>query len=358
MRTRLDESEVPVRARGGSESGGVTPPPRTSMEIAKVAAEAAMQAVAGVREGLVRDLDVDDSRHVLPMPRDAADQVRLLFDQQAVPQVPPIRGVPQATRAWRDTTLQCIDTVAHRVRHALWEGERTAPHADDLEIIGPHGDPKTNLARVHTCITENRPFVSVTVCGSLQSLLVTGHPWAASLSIVAKVPGEPPAFAVATAEHALAADCSEAYQLLLPEGLWKLRTEDDTQRPVAHGYLIMPRERRDLETYLEQFYEHTEYVDDTASAIAEAMLSNHMPLAFHYTGHVLQAAVVVVAAAHGFVVRPLTPGGGVMKPWECTRMLSSALTQGVDIPPIVLGQNEVYAKNLAQHLVRVPLAAG
>ncbi|MGW5782649.1 hypothetical protein ACWEWK_01490 [Streptomyces sp. NPDC003757] len=345
-----------MKSHGGSESGGVPSTPRISAELARATAEEAVRAIAGGSSDLVRDLDVDQSRHVLPWPRSPHEKLALLHDPAPLRAVPPVAGMPRARAFWRDKTVGAIGDISSGVRGMLWE--RTDLDTDALEIIGPHGDPARRLEQVRRCIAEDRAFVSVALCGSLQDLLVTSHPWAASLSVLAKVPGEPIAAAVATARQAMAADCSDAYRLLLPEGDWKLRTEDDVRHPVAPGYAILPTEFRTLPSPLpEQLCAHVQFADDTASAITEALIGGHIPLAVYHGGHVLESAVVLVAAAHGFFVRPLTEGGTVLEPWQCSGLLASSLARGADIPGLVLGRYEINAKNLAQHLGRVPLAA-
>ena len=344
-----------MKPQGGSDCDGVRPAPRVSTVIAQTAAEQAVDAICDVRNELDRDLDVDASRHLLPQPRTATEQLALLYDRAPLRSAHPAPGVPHATQFWRDTTQQAISTISRRIRGTLWE--RDDLRSAELEIIGPHGGPASRLSRIRECLAHDQPFLSVAVCGSPKDLLVHGNPWAASLSILAKVPGEPLSAAVATAHHALSADCSDAYRLLLPQGLWSLRTEDETRHPAAQGYVILPRELRTLEPLLERFYDRPQFVDDTASAIAEALLSHHVPLAVHYTGHVLEAAVVLVAAAHNFVVRSLVPNGAVLEPWQCSSLLTTALTSGVDIPRLVVARDEFNAKNLAQHLRRVPTAA-
>jgi hypothetical protein len=349
--TEYESREEPVKSLVGSESGGVQSAPRVSAAIARAAAEEAVRAVADVSTGLVRDLEVDASRQVLPQPCTPSEQLALLYDETPPPPAPTVAGIPGAADFWRATTMEGVAAISVR----LWE--RTDLCSEKVRIIGPYGSPAERLEQVRACIAHEQAFVSIALCGSLKRLLVTGNPWAASVSVLAKMPGEPIAAAVATVRHALAADCSDAYRLLLPEGEWKVRSEDDVLHPAAPGYVILPSELRGAaEPLLERFYKHPDFVDDTASAIAEALLSNHVPLAVHYGGHILEAAVVLVAAAHGFVVRPLVPGGTVLRPWQCTRLLTSALTSGVGIPRLVLGRDEVNAKNLTHHLGHVPLA--
>ncbi|KOT99636.1 MULTISPECIES: hypothetical protein [Streptomyces] len=344
-----------MKSHGGSESGGVPPTPRISAELARATAEEAVRAIAGGSSHLVRDLDVDQSRHVLPQPQSPSEKLALLHDRTRPRPAPPVAGVPRARAFWREMTVNALTDISSAVRGTLWE--RTDLDTDALDIVGPHGDPATRLEQIRTCIEKKRSFVSIALCGSLQDLLVTGHPWAASLSILAKAPGEPIAAAVATARQAMAADCSDAYRLLLPEGDWKMRTEDDVHHPVAPGYVILPKELRVPSPLPEQLGAHAQFADDTASAITEALIGGHIPLAVYHGGHVLQSAVVLVAAAHGFFVRPLTEGGTVLAPWQCAGLLASSLSKGTDIPGLVLGRYEINAKNLAQHLGRVPLAA-
>ncbi|WP_432198205.1 hypothetical protein [Streptomyces sp. bgisy027] len=344
-----------MKPQGGPDCDGVRPAPRVSTVIAQTAAEQAVRAINDVRTELDRDVDVNASRHLLPQPRTASEELALLYDRIPARSAHPAPGVPRDTQFWRDTTDQGISTISRRIRGTLWE--RDDPRIAELEIIGPHGDPDSRLSQIRECLTREQPFLSVAVCGSPEDLLAHGNPWAASLSIMAKVPGEPLAAAVATERHALSADCSDAYRLLLPEEEWNLRTEDDTRHPPAHGHVILPRELRPFETLLETFYRRPEFVGDTASAIAEALLSHHVPLAVHYTGHVLEAAVVLVAAAHNFVVRTLSPNGAILEPWQCSSLLTTALTSDIGIPRLVVGRDEFNAKNLAQYLGRVPLAA-
>ncbi|MFC8412936.1 hypothetical protein [Streptomyces coelicoflavus] len=330
------------------------PTPTISVELARSAAEEAVRAIAGKSSHLARDLDVDQSRHVLPQPKSPADKLALLRDQVPARSARPAAGIPRARAFWQDTTEGTLGDIASEVRRTL--GKRT--DRGSLEVIGPYGNPARRLEQISVCIAENRPFVSMALCGSLQDLLVTSQPWAASLSILAKAPGEPIAAAVASARQAMAADCSDAYRLLLPEGDWQRRSGEETSRSVAPGYIILPKEFSTRAVRLpEGLCAHTDFVEDTASAITEALIGGHVPLAVHHGGHVLESAVVLVAAAHGFFVRPLTEGGALLKPWQCTGLLSSALAEGADIPELVLGRSEINAKELCQYLGRVPLAA-
>ncbi|MCI3276995.1 hypothetical protein [Streptomyces cylindrosporus] len=345
-----------MKPQGGSDCDGVRPAPRVSTVITQVAAEEAVRAILDVRNELERDPDVNASSHLVPQARTATEQLALLYGRApARPSVHAVAGVPHANQFWRETTHRGISVISRRIRGTLWE--RDDLRSNELEIIGPHGGRASRLSRIRQCIAHDQPFLSVALCGNARDLLIHGNPWTASLSILAKVPGEPLSAAVATMHNALSADCSDAYRLLLPDGLWKLRTEDDTRHPPAPGYVILPRQLRDFETLLERFYSCPQFVDDTATAIAEALLSNHVPLAVHYTGHVLEAAVVLVAATHKFVVRTLAPNGTVLAPWQCSSLLADALSNDVGIPRLVVGRDEFNAKNLAQHLARVPLAA-
>ncbi|MEU4494207.1 hypothetical protein AB0F96_12345 [Streptomyces sp. NPDC023998] len=335
----------------GGPAGGAQPPLHVSASIARGIAETAVGSISGVRAGLSRDPDVNDAHNLVPGPRTNEEQVALLLDEYTPgPGDRPPAGVPRTAEFWETTAQAGRERIFTDIRASLTAYD--IPDATDIELVGAKGDTEDRIALVRQCLLDDRPVVSASFTGSLKRLLITGNPRAMSLSILVKIPGAPLSAAVVTPNSGLTADCSSAYRLRLPEVEWEELNEDTGRQPAEQGYILLPRQMRRLEPVLEEHYPDIEYAHDTCSAITEALLSHNVPVALHYSGTVLDSAIVLVAAAHKLAVRPLADGGRALPSWMGSQLLMSALKEGVDIPDLIVARDEVTAKTLDQRLTR------
>ncbi|NUL02558.1 hypothetical protein HRW07_04725 [Streptomyces lunaelactis] len=335
----------------GGPAGGAQPPLHVSSAIARGVAETAVDSISGIRTGLSRDPDVNDAQDLVPGPRTNEEQVALLRDEYTPdPGRRPPAGVPGAAEFWETTAQAAREQVFTDIRTGLKAFSASA--AMDVELVGAKGDTEDRIALVRQCVLDDRPVVSISFTGSLRDLLITGNPRVMSLSILVKVPGAQLTAAVATAHSGLTADCSSAYRLRLPEGEWEELSEDTSRQPAEQGYIVLPRQMIRFASVLEEHYPHIDYVHDTCSAITEALLSHNVPVAMHYSGTVLDSAIVLVAAAHGLAVRPLADASRMLPSWKGSQLLMNTLKEGGDIPDLIVARDEMTAKTLDQRLGR------
>lgn len=317
-----------------------------AVAIARVGAASVWGTLRDVRTELYRDQDVEDTLHRIPMPATGAGRVELLTrDYVPVLNGHPPAGVPRAAAQWWQNAQHARDGIFADVEHAV------RPFSPGLAVIGGRGDAESRLRQIRECREERRSFLSVSLTGSLRNLLVSGAPDALAVSVLVWMRGTPLAAAVVTVNSALAADCSSAFRLRLPSGEWEQITEDTGRQPADNGHVVLPDDMRAGEAWLRGMFHDIHYSRLTSATITDTLLNHSVPVGVNSSSAPLDAALPLVAAAHGFTVRPLTNERGPgWEPWEAGAQILRALTRGARIPELVIARDQVTAGNLARVL--------
>jgi hypothetical protein len=216
-------------------------------------------------------------------------------------------------------------------------------------LIGAEGDPAERLEDFRSRILEGRPGVSLSVTGDLEKLLAHGNPRAASISVLVWMPSPPLAAATVTLESALTADCDSAYRLSAL-GEWEQLTEDTPVAAAGEGHLVVPGSLMTRAHLLKDEYPKISYEDETTSAIIQAVLNHSVPVAIHASGHVLDSAILLVAAAHTYklAVRLCDARVTPMTPWEASKLLFRAIKEGKPtLPDVVIARDKATAERIA-----------
>lgn len=320
--------------------------PYGSGGIVRIAAEASYDALHALRDDSVQPPDVNGR----PAGFDALQAVRGLLGpyEPARTAGPPV-GVVEQERSWGDMAAALLPGIVSAVGTAVRHLENRS--GQPVEVVGAHGDAAQRLAELREFMRAGRPVVSVSATGPLDRLLITGRPDVASLSLLCWMPEQPLAAATVTTESVLTADCSDAYRLRHRPREWE-QLLDDTKYPVPQpGYVVLPDSLAwDRERVLTEFA-HPEFVEETTSAIIQAVLNHSVPAAIHVSGDVLNSAILLVAAGHGLSVRLHTSEGAALTPWDASKMLFKAVRAGDPvIPGLVVARDDVTALRLARHL--------
>ncbi|MGW1326636.1 hypothetical protein ACWD64_29340 [Streptomyces antibioticus] len=256
--------------------------------------------------------------------------------QEPAPDLPP-SGVPRQTEYWVGKAVRArrrlTDAVAKNLRAVSNVGGRP------VTVLGADGclDERTLAFRAR--VARDEPVVSVSDSGCLRRWLSTTDGNAASLSIITYVPGRPLYAAVVTAGAALLSDCSGSWRLTLADG-WQAMTGEPLVADPDPDHIVLPQALEHLAPGLSRHYAEPIFPRDTSSAIARAVLGGAVPVAVHFTEHVLNSAILPVAVGHGMAVR-VDSGRLIEKPWDASRHLYQALTG--EIP---FGEEHVIARDM------------
>jgi hypothetical protein len=217
-----------------------------------------------------------------------------------------------------------------------------------FSLVGVEGDLAERLEILRGHILEGRPVVSLSMTGDLEKLLAHGDPRAASFSVLVWLPTPPLAAATVTLESALTADCDSAYRMSVP-GEWELLTEDTPVAAAGEGHLVFPRSLMSRAHLLTDDYPEISYEDETASVIIQAVLNHSVPVAIHSSGHVLDSAILLVAAAHRYklAVRMCDARVTPMASWEASKLLYRAIRDGKPLPDVVIARDKAVAERIA-----------
>lgn len=219
-----------------------------------------------------------------------------------------------------------------------------------FQLIGAEGDPAERLELFRGHILDGRPVVSLSVTGDLEKLLAHGDARAASLSVLVWLPTPPLAAATVTLESVLTADCDSAYRMTAARG-WELLTKDTPVPAAGEGHLVFPRSRLARAHLLTDEYPEISYEDETTSVIIQAVLNHSVPVAIHPSGHVLDSAILLVAAAHTYKVAVRLCDARVtrMTPWEAGKLLYHAIKEGQPaLPDVVIARDKTTAERIAK----------
>ncbi|GAB2573226.1 hypothetical protein GCM10027168_02710 [Streptomyces capparidis] len=314
--------------------------------MARVGAASVWSSLRDVHTELYQDEDVEDTLHRIPMPTTGRGRVELLAKDYASPaDTRPPAGVPRAAAQWWQNVQHARDTLFADAEHAL------RPHVPGLKVVGALGDGRSRLAQVQRCREEKRSFLSLSISGSLRNFLVTGAGDTLAVSILVWLPGGPLAAAVVTANSALAADCGSAYRLRPAYAEWERITEDTSRQPADTGHVVLPVEMRSSDAWLRGVFHDIHYSRLTSATITDALLSHSVPVAVSSSSAPLDSALPLVAAAHGFTVRPLAPERSpAWAPWEAAARVLRALTEGTPLPELIISRDQLTAGSLARVL--------
>jgi hypothetical protein len=206
------------------------------------------------------------------------------------------------------------------------------------------------MFREYVC--TGRPAIAISPKGLLRKALSSGDSSRGSLSVlVTMAPRQPLAAATVTLDSVLTADCSCAYRF----GTWGMEWEEllaDTAYPPAEpGCLVLPEDLRHRGDRLRAAGFEPDFVPETASAILRAVVNHSVPAGIHYSGHVLESAILLIAAARGLSVRLHNSKGTPLKPWDASRLLFRAIRDDAPtIPGLIVARDEITALRVAQEL--------
>ncbi|MFJ9634452.1 hypothetical protein ACIRU8_42845 [Streptomyces sp. NPDC101175] len=234
---------------------------------------------------------------------------------------PPAAGVPRQAEYWDAQAGRARRRIAEAVENQLRHVENVS--GKPVTVLGADGTLDERAAAFRSCIRAGRPVVSVSASGCLGQWLATRNPLATSLSILTYIPRHPLYAALVTTTTALLSDCSGSWRLTA-DG-WQAMTGEPVVPEPAPGYIVLPRDLEHLAPGLRKHYEEPIFHSDTSSAIAQGVLGGAVPVAVHFTGHVLDSAIFPVAVGHGMIVRAAN-GELIEKPWDASRCLYKAIT--------------------------------
>ncbi|MFD9322770.1 hypothetical protein ACFWDQ_34845 [Streptomyces sp. NPDC060053] len=249
----------------------------------------------------------------------------------------PPSGIPRQAEYWDDKAVQARRRLTRAVERKLHEVSNIS--GKPVTVLGADGCLDERTSAFRACVAQDRPVVSVSDSGCLRRWLSTNDSNATSLSIITFIPGRPLYAAVVTAGTALLSDCSGSWRLTLADG-WQAMTGEPLVADPDPNYIVLPRALEHLAAGLCKHYEEPIFPRDTSSAIAQAVLGGAVPVAVHFTEHVLNSAIFPVAVGHGMAVRVDT-GKLIEKPWDASRHLYKALTG-----EIAFGDEHVIARDM------------
>ncbi|WP_371572613.1 hypothetical protein [Streptomyces sp. NBC_01314] len=154
------------------------------------------------------------------------------------------------------------------------------------------------------------------------------------------VPHHPLYAATVTPSTALLSDCSGSWRLTLADG-WQAMVGDPVVADPAPDYVLLPRSLEHLAPRIRRHYKEPLFPYDTTAAIVQAVLGGAVPVAVHFTEHVLDSAILPVAIGHGMIVRLQGSGELLEKPWEASKYMYKAVTGEVPF-----GDGLVIARNI------------
>ncbi|WP_405833947.1 hypothetical protein [Streptomyces sp. NBC_01176] len=319
-----DGVEVPYRADG----------------IAGLSASTIFGTLRTIRQELEQGQDADQK-----LPQD--DELRHVRALESLDDpCPPWSGRAGQTRFWDTFEASLMPRIVGAVHTALERVSNTA--GVPITVIGAKGSLEERTEEFREHILSGRPVVSISATGCLRRLFVTGDANAASLSVLVWLPDHPLHAAAVTAESALMSDCTNAHRLL-PSGTWIQMLGEPLVPDPEPGYIVLPRSVTGLEKRLRREYQNLIVVDDTSSAIIQAVLSRAVPAAIHFSEGVLNSAIVLVSAGHGMAVRLYSNGGNVTEPWGASKILYKAATGNTPfVEGLVIARDEITARRLGR----------
>ncbi|MEU4653731.1 hypothetical protein AB0G32_07275 [Streptomyces sp. NPDC023723] len=261
----------------------------------------------------------------------------------------PPADVPRPEQHWQAWAEQAMRRIVRAVEDALREAGEAG--GQPIAVLGADGglDERTTAFRDH--VHARRPVVSVSASGSIRRWLTTRDPTSVSLSVLTYIPGRPLYAAVVTPTAALLSDCSGSWHLTLGTG-WQAMTGEPSYPDPDPQYIVLPRTLEHLSARLRRFYREPLFPYDTSSAIAQAVLSGAVPVAVHFTGPVLDAAILPVAIGYGLIVSLPDSGELLEKPWEASKHLYKAVTGEISFGADLVIARDLWAARRISSVLR------
>ncbi|MGC3000622.1 hypothetical protein ACPF8X_20250 [Streptomyces sp. G35A] len=262
----------------------------------------------------------------------------------------PPAGVPSQEEYWDTKATAAMHRITRAAEEALQEVTNVS--GQPITVLGSDGSltARTEAFRAH--VRAGRPVVSICASGCMRRWLATGDSTAASLSIITYIPGRPLYAATVTAHAALLSDCSGSWRLTLADG-WQAMTGEPLVADPAPGYIVLPNSLGRLAPGLRDHYANPLFAYDTSSAIARAVLGGAVPVAVHFTGHVLESAILPVAIGHGMIVRFQGSGALLEKPWAASKYMYKAVTGEIPFEEgLVIARDLWAARRVSRVLAR------
>lgn len=308
--TELDPS-LPFHGNGRHEPFGPD-------AVTGLAAHTALSALDIIGRELTTGQDMSQE---LP-PDQALAKVLDMQDEWNPPRRRPPAGVPSQEECWNDKAAAVMRRVVGDIQTALRDVTNTS--GQPITVLGADGTLIERTEAFRAQVKDKRPVVSVSASGCMRRWLTTRDTTATSLSIVTYIPNHPLYAATVTPTTALLSDCSGSWRLTLADG-WQAMTGAPLVADPAPDYVLLPRSLEHLASRIRRHYKEPLFPYDTTAAIVQAVLGGAVPVAVHFTEHVLDSAILPVAIGHGMIVRLQESGELLEKPWEASKYMYKAV---------------------------------
>jgi hypothetical protein len=311
----------------------------------------AAQATLRTLEACVRDIAYGQDLEQELTADQKFDKVRELRNEWSrSPRHHPPAGVPSQEEYWDAKAAAAMRRITQAVQDVLQEVANVS--GQPITVLGSDGSLAERTEAFRARVRAGLPVVSICTSGCMRRWLATGDPTAASLSILTYIPGRPLYAATVTAHTALLSDCSGSWRLTLADG-WQAMTGEPLVADPAPGYIVLPNSLEPLAPGLRKYYAEPIFAHDTSSAIARAVLGGAVPVAVHFTGHVLESAILPVAIGHGMIVRFQSSGELLEKPWAASKYMYKAVTGEIPFEEgLVIARDLWAARRVSRVLTR------
>ncbi|MEV3958475.1 hypothetical protein [Streptomyces albogriseolus] len=312
-----------------------------------LAAQAALRALDTVSREVTTGQDMNQKLE----PDQALAKVLALQDEWSTsPRHSPPAGVPGQEECWNGKATVVMGRVVSDVQAAL--GDVGKVSGQPVTVLGSDGSLTERMEAFQARIKARQPVVSVSATGCMRRWLTTRDDTATSLSILTYIPEYPLYAATATPTTALLSDCSGSWRLTLADG-WQAMAGDPLIADPAPDYVLLPRTLEHLASRIRRHYKEPLFPYDSSAAIVHAVLSGAVPVAVHFTEHVLDSAILPVAIGHGMLVRLQNSGDLLEKPWEASKYMYKAVTGEVPFSDsLVIARNIWDARRVSRILAR------
>lgn len=339
--TALDHS-LPFHLDGRTEPFGAD-------VVTGLAAHAALRALDLVSREITSGQDMNQKLE----PDQALAKVLALQDEwSSSPRNRPPAGVPRQEECWNAKADAVMGRVVSDVEAVLTTGEMDRFCGQPITVFGSHGSLAERMEAFRARVRAGQPVVSVSASGCMRRWLTTRDATATSLSIITYIPGHPLFAAAVTPTTALLSDCSRSWRLTLADG-WQAMAGEPLIADPAPDYVLLPRSLEHLASRIRKHYKEPLFPYDSSAAIVQAVLSGAVPVAVHFTEHVLDSAILPVAIGHGMIARLQNNGDLLEKPWEVSKYMYKAVTGEVPFSDsLVIARNIWDARRVSRILAR------
>ncbi|MGK5629242.1 hypothetical protein [Streptomyces sp. URMC 123] len=312
----------------------------------------AMTGAEPVRHELIRTFDasragysIEDSLDLAP--RAPEDRIALLTQQPITADLPPAepRGAAAASAHWARE-----GRALHRRLVMHLEQAMARHHRHGLTLLNDLDHSREEMrARARACVEANRPVLTMAVAGSLENWLAVGADFTLSISLLV-VRDRRLATAVITPRNALVADFGSTYRMDARGG-WRYEPRDvDGRVAQATGKVLIPQPRNTRECAWYRRLDDPTLAKETGAGIADAVVRGALPVGVHSAAHVLDSAILLVAAASDFAVRPLGIATEPWCSWETAARMLTALREDPRFPQLLIGRERLAIDRLDRQL--------